>query len=670
MKRLIQVTIVAVSIVMFLFVREAYKMKDVSDMYNHYGYRGEKVTVLEFDGNMIGFDENEFIQTIYGYCNSAEVSFVYDVIDEDKKIFHEYIASPHSLNDLYGFYGPKEELFNDPNTNITVTNNKNELNHYECFNTDWDVRYISFNQFNKAAMPPGTYLYFDIFAEDLSTGRQVANELVQKYKEYGLTILDMTQSESEYKSIVQQRLLVSLLFLIGILAVLLLFYMSDQLKNITIFKLNGYEGASVFWGLIGKELLTAMVLSVLSVVVLYVGLVGFLSPHAYEFILAVLIGMCGIFAIVLLLTLLFSVSIRFFSLSTMLKGRNANNQLSFAAYAVKFIVAMVAIPLILNHFAVLSEYWNYYSQIIKYKNMYESTYRILSYSSDYSYLNNSYRERSDETNDPQYLKEIELVDSFVEAGAYYAIPIQVSVFPDTFGCPVVNLNYFVNEYPDSEEKADIIKTVENGDTVFVISKKYEKDLETVLRNFGAPFEIDHTTVASIEFKLPYFDSEKEAEGLLVIPDDEPMYDKQIYRFYFLKGFTPEGIEEILEKNGMGGMFVYDTLLDESSLSWARQLTLEQALWIAAYSFLLVLNAYSFFITYRNANRKKTAVQTLHGYRFFQLYWDYLLEAFLIYVPVVIFYKQPVWEVIVIAVIVEIVCMIPAFIKAKKTGLVS
>ncbi|MBQ1506000.1 MAG: hypothetical protein IIZ48_04430, partial [Erysipelotrichales bacterium] len=623
-------------------------------------------------GNMSGFEVDEFIQNVYRYCNSEDVSVIFYITDIDKKTYYEYIASSQSLSSLYGLTGKTDDTFSDINSTITVTNHKNDVVHFDCFHTDWDVQYISFNQFSRKVMPPGTYLLFHLLVDDIRIGNKVALELVQQYKSYGLTILDMShQTETDYKSEIQQKLLISLLFLIGILVVLFLFYLSDQLKNITVYKLNGYEGISVFWGLIGRELLQAAFVSVLAAIVLYVTLIGFFSNAAYEFIRVIIFGFISIYAIIILLTLVFSLEIRSFSLSSMLKGKNANNQISFAAYVLKFVISMITIPLILSHYSCFSEYWEAYQLIHKYERLYKDTYRVVAYASDYSYLNAMYSEWSDQTEDPQYLKEIALVDSFVDSGAYYAEPGQISLYPESIGCSVVNLNYFINEFPESKEKEIIIQKVKNGKTVFVLSNQYGDSLENALKNIGTIIPIDEPMISEMNFRLPMFaDIEMEAEALQVIPNGEPLKDKVITRFFFLKGFTPERIEEILSQNGMGGMLVYQKVLDDTTLPYIRWLILEQVLWIAAYSFLLVLNAYSFFITYRNANRKKTAVQTLHGYRFFQLYWDYLLEAFLIYVPVVIFYKQPVWEVIVIAVIVEIVCMIPAFIKARKTGLVS
>ena len=673
MKRLIQITIVALSIFLFLFIREAYIEHDEAEMYTNHGHPGKDTTTIWFYGNMSDFDEREFIGSIYDYCQTEPISFWYNTLDYDRKEWTSYLAGPYSLKDFFGLYGDTEDVWSDPGKELVVTNQMSDSKHYYCFNRRWNVKYISMNQFTLDAAPLGSYIVLTVFSDDKALEYRIADEIVQKYKKFGPVIEYPVNGEDDYRSAVKNSIRTILIFLTGILTVLMFFFLSDQLKPMTVFKLNGYNGASVLFGLIGKELLTALALSFLLSAVLYAALVSFIAPNAYVFIGDVLIGLGCIAAAVLLMVFVFSLIIRTFSLSSMLKGKNISGTLAFGSYLLKVGIAAITIPVLLSHVTELKDVMQVYRSYSNAMPTLAKTYRIVGYKTRYKQYQKYYDEYSDQTEDPDYLQEIAMKNEFVAAGACYSQIDYVSVLPDSFDLVEGNMNYLEFMYPNSSEKDEIRELVKQGNVVLVLSNKYKDFAEKIKENLGLTEKPDVVLVSSLELKLISFKSGMhayDAEGVLVLPNDYPLMNNTIFYDYYLYGFTEEKINGILRKFGKEDMMAVVNLNDPFILQDQRGMIAGEVGWILAYGLLLVLEAYSFFITYRNANRKKTAVQTLHGYRFFQLYWDYLLEAFLIYVPVVIFYKQPVWEVIVIAVIVEIVCMIPAFIKAKKTGLVS
>ena len=671
MKRLIQFVVILSSVFVFLFLRETYKEKEVSDLYNHFGYIGNKKIFLEFEGEMTGFDEALFIDRVYQYCNSFDVNILWETSDYERQEFQEYIASRFSLQELYGLYGDTSEKLSDRNVSVCVTNRKNAPKRFLSLNSDWDIQFYSFNQFSTSLMKEGTYLFVEILFDGQSKdGRSVANEMIEQYREYGLTEIPVSQAQFDYKSEAHKNIGMVLVFLLAILAVLIVFYLSDQMRSISIFKLFGYDGFRVLWKLLGKELVAAFMGMIAVSAVLYWLLVGFVTPNTQEFIRSLVLGNGLIVIGVLAVLFIYIVLVQSVSLPKILKGKNLNKVFAFSSYVLKLALSLIVIPMMISHFAPLRECAEKYASIQKYAEKLENTYCIPSYTTNYMYLQNVYVGRPDTTTDPAYLKEIALVNTFVEAGAYYAAPDYVSIYPDNILTIIVNENYLMHEYPDGKEKEEIEGAVSSGKTVLVISEKYKDVIDTFVRNYGSAIKPDIVMASETKLQLISFRNAESAEAALIVPNDYPVYNKTIYSYYYMSGFTKEKIESILDQHGMSGMFIYHTLQNASQTRYIRNMLWKEILYVLSLLMLLVVEAYTFFVTYRNANREKIAVETLHGYRFWELYWDYLLEALLVYAPLLILLRSDGKNILIVAIVTELICLIPVLIKTKSAGLVN
>ncbi|MBQ1506348.1 MAG: hypothetical protein IIZ48_06215, partial [Erysipelotrichales bacterium] len=322
MKKTLYLIILAAACVWFFFARNSFAERDVSDIYNHYESTVNEDTVVEFYDNPKSIDLKDLVDVLYEISDKYSVSIFYDSMDREQSVYHEYLISPYSIKELYGLDDAPDIVYKEKDKVVHISNDPKEPLHFRTVNRKQVIVIDSFNQIRQDVFTEDQFFYVGIRSENPRTERLVAEEIIERFDQYSPSLFEGTQDAFDYNSQIKKDLKTVMFFMVILLCMFLLFYLSSERKNIAIYKLNGFSGLSIFRELLGKDVLLMISAVAAESALLFIICIGFVNSRSLELLKYYLTGIGLMIFVLLVLGLIFSLISRLFSLNSLIKGQS------------------------------------------------------------------------------------------------------------------------------------------------------------------------------------------------------------------------------------------------------------------------------------------------------------------------------------------------------------
>lgn len=641
MKKVLVTVFMLSSCFLFFALLSVYQEKDESDLYHLFGLKNTTNVNIEFQGDLSELSFDALSDDVYALVKESASAVIAENSDYSSKTFDMYVAYDGSLNALFDTTGLADVKFDGAVKEIHFCSDGGSAYSFPMINKEFQVNIYSFDQFD--ASSGNGYLSFSIYGEDAA---QAAEVLTEKYAQYQPVIQDYTQAEYDYVTERDHNIRYYLFISIVLLFVIMLFYLSDHMKDISIYRLNGYSTLRICTTVFGKTVVFMWTGELILLFVLFAIFVGFLNERS---LLCLQSMLWGYFLLSLSLVPVIVLPVFLMGrmrLSTLLKGRSFNGVLSLVMFILCFPVVLYCTSGLIPKAEALISYAGQYLQLLQNIQWYEGTYYFRGYTKDYMHLSTNYMEMSDAADDPLYLEAIDMVNAFEEAGAWF---VSSSTYYDTHDqeMPIMILNENCFHETGKKLKAydTVTKYLDEGNAVVLMNTGL---YETSPVSAGQLFEgLDHTTpvVLDASFDGMGIFGDTRAEIVVVLKNGTPMRNKTIFNHLYVHDMSMERVHELLAVHGMENMVEISDMEGEYNLYRKGSIDVMQTVLRESFPLVLLLGftLLAYHVLYRNANRSEIAVKRLFGFASIRMYYTYLLECMLFYVCAGLFLQE--WKVL-------------------------
>ena len=616
MKKVLVIVFMLSSCFLFFALLSVYQEKDESDLYHLFDLKDRTSVNIEFQGDLSGLPYDVLADDLYALVKESGSAVIAESSDYSTKTFDMYVAYDGTLNELFDTTGLSDVKFDGTEKEIHFCSDAISAYSFPMINKEFHVNIYSFDQLGVSS--GNGYLSFGIYGEDAA---QIAEVIIENYAQYQPVIHDYSQAEYDYVTERDNSICYYLFISIVLLFVIMLFYLSDHMKNISIYRINGYStlricltvfGKTVFFMWAGGLLLGYCLLSfsLVPVIVLPVFLLGRLR------------------------------------LSSLLKGRSFNGVLSLVMFVLCFPVVLYCTAGLIPKAEALIGYTGKYIQLLQNRQWYEGTLYFNGYTKDYMHLSTNYMDMSNATDDPAYLEAIDMVNAFEEAGAWYVAASEMYVENDmTIPILIVNENCFLDTGARLNAYDTVNEHLKKGNAVILMNTTlYETNPVSANMLFEG---LDNTTPVVLDHSFEGMSvfGDTRADIVVILKNGTPMRNKTIFNHLYVHDMSMEKVNEILAMQGMEDMADISEMEEEYKLYKQGNINVMKTIIREGFPLvlLLVVSGVAYHVLHRNANASEIAVKRLFGFASIRMYYSYLLECMLFYVCAGFFLQE--WKVL-------------------------
>lgn len=665
MKKVLITVFMLSSFFLFFALLTIYQEKDESDLYHLFGLRDKTNVSIEFTGDLSGFSYDILSDDVYALVKESDSAVIAVNSDYSTKTFTMYVAYNGTLNDLFETNGLAEVQFDGTERNIHFSSDGAELQ-FPMINKAFHVDIYSFDQYD--ASSGNGYFSLSFYGENAT---QIAEKITKKYGQYQPVIQNYTQAEYDYVTERDHRIRYYLYISITLLFIIMVFTLSDHMKDISIYRLNGYGTLRICATLFLKTMIFMWISGFILLAVLFLIFVGFLNDRSMMALRSMLWGY-SLLSLSLIPVIVIPVYVMGkMSLVSLLKGRSFNTMISLVMFVLCFPVILYCTADLIPKGEVLIGNARQYMQLLQNKKWYDDTLCFAGYTKEYMHLSTNFVEMSSDTDDPAYQSAIDITNAFEEAGAWY-VSSSSYYGADDERKEVLILNE--NSFIDTGKNLTAYDTVKNylhQRSSVLLMNTYLYEADPVLP--GQLYEgLDENTAVVLDpsFEGMSIFGDTRADIVVIVKNGTPMRNKTIFNHIYVHDMQLQKLNEMFAVHGMADMVEISDMEGEyilyrnSSIEVIKNILLESFPSIL----LLVFTAFSYHVLYRNANVGEIGVKRLFGYGKVRIYYTYIFECALFYICAGLFLQE--YRVAYFGILHLCIVWILIYFDTKKLHLVS
>lgn len=656
MKKIIQALIILFSITSMFTLTSLYKENEIGKIIQTFGMRRFENTSLEYSGDFETADFKGFINVLMDTAKEYGATLIVEDFDRENFKYAYYIYSDTPIDQLFNIE-LSSYTFDDESDLLISTRESMDVDYrLKMLNKHYVVDFLSMSSISEESL----VLLFDIYHEDAQVLQEIKGIITELLPDGAAVFYDFVAEPYDIDSRMFTNMLFIDIIIFSLLIISMLFFVSSRLKDISVYKLNGYSNIQILRKMLLKELVTAIIVGmVLSALYFYVT-VGFINSDSMP-ILKDFVTYTVIFLIVLtVIIILINVLIYLMRLSSLLKGNNYNSHLASVIYIIKIVSVIFLLPLLLQKTPEMVD-------LVSRMNVKKFNSDILSRTLEsksfvYSIRDKEYHfgEWSHKTENQEYLNQQAMLKELQKLGAYYMGESFYIGAVEDISFLDVDVNYLPYLPIDQEAIYDELK---KHDIVFLIDNE--------LRNgeFNFDYLVKDNTYSQIYVDLPEIVLNRQDNGFKMIAVnllDSNRLSKTFFNNVYYTDIELEALEAVAERFG------YKDMIDFSDIDLhisAYQSEINDLLFVIVLVYIvLVVIAFSFFFTYQRSNQQKINIKRLHGYSFLRIYAGFIIETIAAYLIPLFLLRNNLNEGALVIVLVEILIIMGVYAYYKTSKL--
>lgn len=641
MKKVLVIVFMLSSCFLFFALLSVYQEKDESDLYHLFDLKDRTSVNIEFQGDLSGLPYDVLADDLYALVKESGSAVIAESSDYSTKTFDMYVAYDGTLNELFDTTGLSDVKFDGTEKEIHFCSDAISAYSFPMINKEFHVNIYSFDQLGVSS--GNGYLSFGIYGKDAEKDAEV---IIENYAQYQPVIQDYSQAEYDYVRERDHSIRYYLFISIVLLFVIMLFYLSDHMKNISIYRLNGYSTLRICTTVFGKTVFFMWAGGLILLIMLFVIFVGFLNERSLLFLKSMLWGYCLLSVSLVPVIVLPVFLMGRLRLSSLLKGRSFNGVLSLVMFVLCFPVVLYCTAGLIPKAEALIGYTGKYIQLLQNRQWYDETLCFTGYTKDYMHLSTNYMDMSNATDDPAYLDAIDMVNAFEEAGAWYVSASEMYVENDmTIPVLIINENCFFDTGVKLNAYDTVNEHLKKGNAVILMNTTLYETNPVFANMLFEGLDNTNPVILDPSFEGMSVFGDTRADIVVILNNCTPMRNKTIFNHMYVHDMSLETVNKILATQGMEDMVDISDMEGEYKLYKQGNITVMTTIMREGFPLvlLLVVSIAGYHVLYRNANIREIAVKRLFGFTSIRMYYSYLLECMLFYVCAGFFLQE--WKVL-------------------------
>lgn len=627
MKKIFFLFIILFNAAMFYFFIDMYKEKDVLDMVNCFQIMKDCPSQSVTFKSDIYEKRNEFINNLKKYADINNVTIVKQSIDTQSNKYTEHIYTSEDLSLITNISVNQKIDFSSLTTEEFYSNYQD--NGYELFTLNHqiliDIKPMSYLLNQRQCI--GTY---DFYAKNQDQLDKYIVELKENYNDYIQEMNNFHINPDNHTTVLNSEMQTLLLFSLVLFATFLAIWISKNSYKNSVYYLNGYSTLEMYMELYGKAFIQGMIISVLSIVLLFIIRIQHMNqrtiPIIFDCCKYLIIQWIGI--ILIFFIYLFIQKCNWHAV--MLKKKNINKILLQSHFFIKIISIIILLPSLTTHCMSMIYNMNNYDYMRRQYSGIENYQYI--YGMKYEYQDSQYTEFYEgKTNNTvkMYQKYYDILEMngaiyYSEEPLYYGTGTLIRTNGNYLSiCPILDTDGRVIEMNLDKNKSYLLVPMDLYDSIQVDSFKLSDNeiIEKIaisnnqshIRHLDSQYDKEisqqHTCLL-INSKQ----NDRKPYGNIYMPINEDGLNDLVKGSIFENTLLIKNLGEILEQQAM--------LLPALILN-----DLEIACCFVSFIGGLVIE---YFYLYYNIYRKNFAVKKMLGYSFLQLTGSIYVENLCIY----------------------------------------
>lgn len=667
MKKIICILVCISQILVVYCVKFAFYERDISDIQGFFGLEKEKeATFFEITPQSNEFDHKQMINTMEALSQKYNCTVIRTEQNDSDYIW--YLYSPYDIFQYMDISKISEhDLVYDNQLRYDTKQNSLRL-----FNQDIRLVIQPFQNLNQRFQNlAGDYiLYFDqdtdkdAFLTDISQQYPGAIQDMGAFERHAFTLSSYLK-----ENIIPMGIITFLL-----LGLLLIMLVNQKLKTIGILKSMGMSGLRIGRLLYQRLFFQILAVSLLSIVLAYIWMIGFVARQTYEairllsfFWIGFSIGMFLVFAGTVLLILRCPVY-------AFIKNKSFTRRFMNLNYLYGILALLILIPLCSTAWEQMQLNLPTFQALLRQQDMLDSYVYAFDYQDGYRFdgydeesIEEDYRNKKLIQNKMYqvHLKEYEKINR--EGGIYYrkdVIPKGEELQPYA----EVNLNY-TKRFPLRKRDGSLIELTDKKDTVYILlPESLTTEDVSYLETYGNRIErlyIQDEQVDAVDFSL--LDSMLDTDSpmfYVVYSDDAFRLGKKVTNYVYMDMDKLSTLTSV--HNGEHLELVNSReRLQQRMQTMAKELLLQGMVFVpSALLILLVMAEYTHL--YLLSFRQRIFVRRVQGTSFFRVYLRLFTELSAPFVFVIaLFHQQEEWKITGVFLMISLIAsMLFVYVKDK------
>lgn len=606
-----------VYILLFVNLFFVFREKDISNFHNNFGYHQieeNKDGFISFvDSN---FDKKELINKLNKISKELDIAFLIPsyVIENDEIIrFNNYfIGNERLLSKLL----PKDSKidFDDFNNGVYISN-KNKDNAQKIL-TFYEVEYNIY-PIDKIVNDDSNIYSINFFYDENDI--DINNKIKDGLDGFSFNMDVYNRQEYDSKSGIIINLIKSSVIMIILSIVSCIFFISNNMKNIGIYKLNGIKKIYVWKKVYLKYLSLSIILSFLIPIIGYFILFRSVFARVLDAIIVTIIAGLLLSFFNLIVSIFFINYIGKMRLSEILKGRSINNKLITMTYILVVVTGISILPIINENVFRISEGIKFLS---------EKSFSIKDHS-NYSILNLDYDIENDKDIE-ELVNEIDKLDALIkfEPTAIFSSDINSD---DRYLAFFINEKYFdMQSFKFEDKKVDLNS---NKDVIVFMHKETFKmdnwSIDQFIFTGGTSAEIKLFDDISFEnYSDELVDRYLNEIPIFIYNKCDKSFSKENI---FIDNSKLNEVLDVINKNGFS---------EHMTLKNGKDILNDHYKNAFSYFMILIVSILPYIVTYYAISKslfdliyinsiKKWTIKIIFGYSRFKLYLDILKDVLII-----------------------------------------
>lgn len=649
-------------------VKFAYYERDISDIQGFFGLEKEKeATFFEITPQSNAFDKKQMINTMEAV--SEKYNCVVIRTEQHDSDYVWYLYSPY---DIFQYMDISKMSENNPvyDNQLRYDTKQNSL---RLFNQDIRLVIQPLKDLNQRFQNlAGDYiLYFDqdtdkdAFLADISQQYPGAIQDMGAFERHAFTLSSYLK-----ENIIPMGIITFLL-----LGLLLIMLVNQKLKTIGILKSMGMSGLRIGRLLYQKLFFQILTVSLISMVLAYIWMIGFVARQTYEAILLLSffwigfsIGMLLVFAGTVLLILRCPVY-------AFIKNKSFTRRFMNLNYLYGILALLILMPLCSTAWKQMRLHLPTFQALLRQQDMLDSYVYAFDYQDGYRFdgydeesIEEDYRNKKPIQNEMYQVhrKEYEKINK--AGGIYYrkdVIPKGEELQPYA----EVNLNY-TKRFPLRKQDGSPVELTNTKDTVYILLPESLKHVDvSYLETYGNRVEklyIQEDQTDAVDFSL--LDSMLDTASpmfYVVYSDDAFRLGKKVTNFVYLDADKLSTLTSV--HNGEHLELINSReRVQQRMQTLARELLLQGMVFVpSALLILLVMAEYTYL--YLLSFRQRIFVRRVQGTSFFRVYLRLFTELSAPFVfAIALFHQQEEWKITGVFLVISLITSM-LFVYGKDKG---
>lgn len=626
MKKILLLFIVFSNILLFSSVHDIYKEKDVSDIYNMYGFKtGKIVTSLDFKNEIGSLDKKQFLETIVKISHDQQVMFYVEEEDYEKSELTYYISYAKPLNQAFHLVSNQALVLGKSRS--FYSNQEGKGVPFYTINKDWNFSFHSLLDLSNKKTPVTTLLMVGTQKHT----EQALKKITSQYGKYLQEASHTTQDHLNTRQALSKSLQPLLFMSLAVVVIILLMYTDMSSEKIGIMKMEGYNHVDILMALYRSITLMIIIVPIIVLTLLFFILLKQINyvtlSMGYALMKYVLIEIVGLIACIGINYLVILTT----SFSLLIKQAKQNKYLLNINFIIKIICVIGVISMFTSGLQNVRKDFILWNNLQKYGYYYRSAQSIEGLKEGYQ--NDGYDLVKYTSGQYDHMYEVyqKNYDIANKLGAFYFERQEVTVGDQEMSVFYINSNYL-----------NAVKFLDhNGQRVSIDNSKKEITLLVPESKKSIPISDyildEKNTVSTIHIKdnQSYIDYSMLSNRNVVNNPIFIVYSDQANRVsktLFSTMYFTSHLEMVLEKTGYKGKVSINSGKHEyqSEVNYLNKQFSKDLTQILFPSILIILIIVQYCHMYLKCKKEKIAVKELLGFDYLHCYLDLYIENLIVY----------------------------------------